>query len=495
MAAAVAAAVLLFHLATRHGYGYFRDELYYLACSEHPALGYVDFPPLTALALGPWRAIAGDSLPALRLPPALAAAATVLLTGRIVRALGGGRRALLTALVPVAVAPIYVGTFGILTPNAFDVVVWTATLLVAIRILDGGTTRDWLVLGALLGVGFLNKHSVAFLAAGLAAGLVLTPARGRLGSRAPWMAIALAVAIALPHLAWQAAHGWPTLEFVANARRLKNLVQSPPAFVGEQVLVLIPFSAPIWIAGLVALWRRDGGRYRPLAWAYVAILAVVIAGTGKAYYMTPFYPVLFAAGGVACERARGGRWLTAAFPALLLVTGALAAPLAKPLVPEETFVRYAARLGLDPRTGVDERHELGVLPQLFADQHGWPELADLVARVYERLPPDERARACIVAGNYGEAGAIELFGRRHGLPVPISGHNSFWLWGPRGCDFSTAIVVGLRPEDVRASVTSVEVVAEVRCPYCMPFENGPILVTHGLTIPRAELWQRAKRYL
>jgi hypothetical protein len=495
VALALAAGVLVFHLATSHGYGWFRDELYYIVCSERPAAGYVDFPPLLALALRPWRAIAGESLLALRTPPALAAATTVWLTGRVVQALGGGRRALATALLPVALAPIYLGTFGILTPNAFDVVCWTAALLVCIHLLDGGGTRDWLALGALLGVGFLMKHGIAALGIGLAVGLLLTPARRHLVTRGPYLAAAVATLIVLPHLVWQARHGWPTLEFVANARALKNLAQTPLAFVAEQVLVLLPVTAPIWIAGLVSLWRRNGGRWRALAWAYVMILGLMIASGGKAYYLTPFYPLLFAAGGVAFERARGGRWLTVVVPALVLVVGAAFAPLAKPLLSEEAFVPYAAALGQDPRAGIDERHPLGVLPQHFADQHGWPELAARVAEVHRRLSPDERAAACIFTANYGEAAAVDVFGRALGLPSAISGHNTYWLWGPHDCDFSTVIVVGFDAADVRDFVGSVEVAAHVTCPYCMPYEQRDVLVTHGLTLPRDALWRRVKHYL
>ena len=485
----LAAATLLLHLATSRGYGYFRDELYYLACSDHPALGYVDFPPLLALVLRPWRAIFGDSVMALRLLPAIAAAAVVLLTAAIVRALGGDRRVELVAVVPVMVAPIYVGTFSILTPNAADVVMWAAMLVIAVRLLEQPSTRDWVLLGVVFGVGFLSRHGIVFLGVGLAAGLVLTPARRLLATRGPWIAAGIAFALIQPHLLWQAANGWPTLEFLANARRLKMLERSPLAFVAEQALVLNPAAAPVWIAGLVGLWRRDGGRHRALAWSYLTILALMIAGAGKTYYLTPFYPVLFAAGAIALASRR---WLATTITGAVLIVGIVTAPLAKPLLSEERFIAYARVLGQDPRAGIDERHELGALPQHFADQHGWPELAATVAGVFRRMSDDERAHACIFASNYGEAGAIDFFGPAHGLPHAISGHNSYWLWGPGTCDFSTVVTIGLEPADVRDHVQSATEAARVDCPYCMPYEQRPLLVTHGLTVPRDALWQRAK---
>jgi 4-amino-4-deoxy-L-arabinose transferase-like glycosyltransferase len=491
----IAAAVVLAHLATSRGYGYFRDELYYLACSEHPALGYVDHPPLLDLLLRPLRALLGDSLPALRLLPALAAGATVLLTACAVGRLGGGRLARVLALVAVAAGPIYVGTFAILTPNALDVVAWTVVLLLVLRLLSTDDDRLWIAVGAAIGLGFETKHGMAFLAIGLAAGLLATPARRRLRSPWLWAGVATALAVAAPHLAWQAAHGWPTLEFMANARRDKNLARGPLAFVGEQMTVLGPLAAPIWIAGLVSCWRRDGGRLRAIACAYAATLALLIAGGGKAYYLTSFYPVLFAAGAVAIERASRRRAPALGLAVLVLATDLAAAPLAKALLPEEAVVRWQAALGLDPRLGVDERNALGALPQQFADQHGWPELAADVARVYRALPDYDRARACIVASNYGEAAAIDFFGPALGLPRAVSPHNSYWLWGRRDCDFTVAIVVGYEPEQVAAMVRRVAVAGAFSCRWCMPFENRPILLTRGLTVPPDVLWAQAKRYL
>jgi len=227
--------------------------------------------------------IFGDSLPALRVLPAAAAAMTVVLTAALTRVLGGDRRAIAIAVLPVMLAPIYVGTFAILTPNAFDVVVWTAVLLAVIRLLASPSSSGWTALGVLLGVGLLNRQGVVFLIAGLLIGLVLTPARRLLASRGPWIAAAIVGLFVAPNLLWQATHGWPTAEFADNARRLKNVAQAPLAFLAEQVTVMNPLAAPIWIAGLVALWRGYGGRNRPLVWAYLAILALMIPAAGKAY--------------------------------------------------------------------------------------------------------------------------------------------------------------------------------------------------------------------
>ena len=492
MAWALAAIVLVAHLATSAGYGYFRDELYYVACSAHPALGYVDFPPLLAWFLAPWRALAGDSLVVLRFPPAACAAATVLLTAALVRALGGGRRAVVPAVVPVMLAPIYVGIFSILTPNALDVVVWAAILLVVVRLLEAPTNRRWMLLGVLFGVGFLNRHAIVFLAAGLGVGLLATRARRLLFGRGALLAAGSAGALALPHLVWQATHGWPTLEFLANARANKMLAKSPLEFVGEQILVLDPLAAPIWMTGLVVLWRRDDGRWRPLVWTFATVLALLVVGGGKAYYLTPFYPVLFAAGAIALvERSRT---LATAATIAVVVSGLALAPFAKPLMSEDAFVAYSRRFGIDPRTGVGERNELDLLPQQYADEHGWPELATTVAGVLKALPRDEQERTCIVTANYGEAGAIDFFGPALGLPPARSGHNTYWLWGPGDCDFSTVIAIGFDADIVRGLARSVDEAASVFCPYCMPYERKPILLVRGLTLGPDALWGRLRRF-
>src|SRR5262245_9789077 len=302
----LAALTLVGHVATSRGYGYFRDEFYYLACAARPALGYVDHPPLTPLVTRGIRALLGDSLPALRLLPALAAAAVVYLAGWMARVFGGGRLAVATASVPVMLAPIFLGVFSVLTTNALEVLFWTLATAILVRLLERDDPRLWLPLGVVLGLGLENKHSVVFLAAGVFAGVLVTPARRHLATPWPWLGAAVAAVLFLPHLVWQAAHGWPTLEFLANARRLKNLAQPPLAFVAEQVLVLNPLAAPVWIAGLgFLLFARAAARWRALGWAYLVVLVLIVAGGGKAYYLAPIYPLLFAAGGVACERGLG----------------------------------------------------------------------------------------------------------------------------------------------------------------------------------------------
>jgi hypothetical protein len=498
LVALFAAAKLALHLATASGYGYFRDEFYYLACADRPAAGYVDHPPLSVWWLWLVRALFGDSLFALRLTPALLGAATVALVGLLARRMGGARWAQALAMTGALVAPQYLALDHFYSMNAFDVFFWTLAAFLLLRVLERPTNGRWAVLGAALGLGLLNKIGVLWMGAGLLVGLVATRERRLLRTPGPWIAGAVAAALFAPHLAWQVTNGWPTREFIHNAQTQKMAAVPPLQFLAGQVMMMSPFTLPLWLAGLAWLFRGEGGRpYRLLGWTYVTAFAILLtSGASRSGYLSPAYSWLFAAGGVALERwlARPRvAWARPAYGALLLVTGVLIAPLALPTLPVETYLRYARALGQGPAT--EERKELGALPQFYADMHGWEAIVDAVARAHARLTPEEQAGARVFAGDYGVAGAVDLLGPRRGLPPAISGHNNYWLWGPRGWDGRVVIVVGGREEQVRPLFESVEQATTTDCGYCMPYENGlPVWIARGLRQPVAEAWPRLKHY-
>jgi hypothetical protein len=493
----VSVVTLLFHALTAQGYGYFRDELYYLACSQHLALGYVDHPPLIAVVTWLTRTLLGDSLYALRFFSAVAAAATVYLSAAIARELGGSRFAQTMAAVAAAVPPVYLAVFSVLSMNALDILLWAIAAWILVRILKGGDPRLWIAFGLVAGLGLQNKLSILFLGFGLVVGLVVTRDWRHLSSPWFWIGGILSLVIFAPHVWWQAANGWPTLEFMENARLNKNLPLSPQAFLGEQVMMMHPLTFPLWLAGLgFFLLARSGRPYRALGWTYLVVLLVMITQRAKPYYLSPIYPMLFAAGALVLERVasrpRWG-WSKVAAPATLVVTGLVLAPLVKPILPVDTYVEYAKRLGQAPRT--DERHELGRLPQFLADMHGWPELAATVAAAYQKLPPEDQARACIFAQNYGQAGAIDFFGPEHRLPKAISGHNSYFLWGPGDCDGEVMLVLADDRERVDALFERVEPGALFTCQDCMPYENNlTVWICRGAQISVSELWPRVKHF-
>jgi hypothetical protein len=493
-----AGAKLALHLATTSGYGYFRDEFYYLACAEHPAAGYVDHPPLSVLWLWLVRTLIGDSRFALRLTPALLGAATVALVGLMARRMGGAKWAQALAMTGALVAPQYLALDHFYSMNAFDVFFWTLCAFLVLRVLERPTNGRWAVLGLALGLGLQNKIGVLWMGAGLFVGLLATGERRLLKTPGPWIAGAVAAALFAPHVAWQVANGWPTREFIHNAQTRKMAAVSPLQFLSGQIMMMSPFTLPLWLAGLTWLFRGQAGRpYRLLGWTYLTAFAILLtSGASRSGYLSPAYAWLFAAGGVALEswlaRPRLA-WMRPAFAGLLLVTGAAIAPLALPTLPVESYIRYARALGESP--GTEERKELGALPQFYADMHGWEEIVDAVALAHARLSPAEQQAARVFAGDYGVAGAVDLLGRRRGLPPAISGHNNYWLWGARGWDGRTAIVVGGREDQVRPLFESVERAGTTDCGYCMPYENGlPVWIARGLRQPVTEAWPRLKHY-
>jgi hypothetical protein len=496
---ALALVKLGLHLAStgRFGYGFFIDELYFLACSEHLAWGYVDMPPLFPAVTALVRALLGDSLFALRLVPALSGAALVLMTGLMARDLGGRRFAQGMAALAVLTAPLWLALHSIHTMNALEQLFWTAAAWIVIRIVRDDWPQGWLWFGAVCGLGMLNKHSMAFFGVALVVGLLLTPERRALRSRWLWLGGILAAVFFLPNLLWDVRHGFPHFEMLRNIKANGRDVQlNPLQFMTQQALLFNPLALPLWLSGLGwFLAGREGRRYRILGIAYLAALAEMFLLDGRVYYLAPAYPMLFAGGGVALESwlaGRSWRWIGAAYAALLALSGAVMTPLWVPLLPPETLIRYSQAIGMSqPRI---ENHQLGALPQLMADRFGWPEMAAEVARVYRSLPPADRARAAIFAQNYGQAGAIDHFGPALGLPKAISGHLTYFLWGPRDYTGEVMIVLDDRRERLSRIFTSVELAGHVTHPYSMPYEHFDVWVCRGMREPLARVWPRLKEY-
>jgi 4-amino-4-deoxy-L-arabinose transferase-like glycosyltransferase len=479
-------------------YGVFRDELYYLACADHLAWGYVDQPPFSILVLAGVRALLGEGLFALRLVPAVLGGALVVLGARLARELGGGGRAQLLAALAVAIVPQYLGIFSFYSMNAFDLVLWSGSALVLARTIRTDDVRLWLPLGLLIGIGLVNKISPLFFAFGLAMATVATPLRRHLRGWQPYAGAMIALALLAPYVIWNATHDWATLEFMERAARYKNAPLSVPQFLGGQLLEIHPFNAALWLGGLGwLLVGREGRRFRALGILYLAVLGVMLATNAKVYYLGPAYPMLLAAGAVGLERvtaARGRRWALPAVAAVLVAGGALTAPLAVPLLPVETFIAYQQSLGI--ASAPAENSELGPLPQHFADRFGWREMAEEVARAYGALSAEDREGLLIVTGNYGEAGALRYFGPDLGLPAAVSWHNSYYHWGPGTDTVRAVLTVGIAPEDLMGSFTTVEVVGTLSSPYAMPFETAlPILLARGPLLTLDEIWRRGKNFI
>ena len=493
---APAAGILLFHLAFLPGYGVFRDELYYMACGRRPGWGYVDHPPLVGWVAWLVAQVTGESHLALRVVAALAMATTVWLAGRIARALGGGPFAALLAGIATGLAPVALSLGSYYSMNAFDLLFWALIALILVRVLSGGSDRLWLAFGAVAGLGLLNKISILYLGFGLVVGLVLARRWDVFRSRLFWSGGLLAFAIFLPHLVWQNANGWPTLEFMANARRDKMVPLSAPGFVKEALLQTAPM-AWLWVAGVGwLLLARASSRVRALGFVFLVVLGVLAFGGGKPYYLAAAYSLAFAAGAVALEDWTTGwaRALRSILAVLVVGVGLAVSPLGRPVLPVETFVRYAAALGQKP--GTEERQALGRLPQFYADMLGWRAMAAAVAGVVRTLPAEDRAKVCVFGQNYGEAAAIEYFARDLDLPPAISAHNSYWLWGPGRCTGDVLVVIGDRRGRLDELFADVRLGGVSRCADCMPYEDGrSIWVARGPKQPIATLWPSLKGFI
>jgi hypothetical protein len=493
----ITAAKFLVHLYAGRNYGYFVDELYYLACSRHLDWGYVDQPPLIALVTWLVRMLLGDSLPALRFFPAVAGAAEVALTALIARELGGKRFAQGLAALCVLVSPGILATHSLLTMNAFEPLFWMGCAYLVIRMIKTGNPRLWIWFGLLSGIGLENKYSMLIFGAGIILGLLLTPQRRWLRSPWLWLGGTLAFLIFLPNLLWNIHRHFPFLVIHANIQRSgRDVPLGPLALFGQEIFTMLPLTLPIWLGGLwFYFFARAGKPFRVLGWAWVFTAAVIVTLSPRVYYLYPAFPVLFAGGSVMWEawlEPRRFRALKLAYVALMAVVGALFAPLAVPVLPPEVYIRYTKALHLQPPR--IETHKLGPLPQLYADQFGWEEMTAAVARVFNGLPPEVRAKTAIFGQNYGQAGAIDLFGPKYGLPPAISGHMNYFYWGPRDYTGESVIVMQGRQQDLERRFASVERVASVSHPYSMPYEHFDIFYCRGLKQPLKEIWPQVKNW-
>lgn len=491
---------LLLHFVFNGGYGYFRDEIYYAACGEHLDWGFVDHAPMIAFVARMTRELFGDSLFALRFFPAVAGAVKVLLAGLITRELGGRRFAQALACLAVIIAPIYLGIDNFLSMNAFEPVFWMGCAYVVILILNGGSEKLWLLFGLSAGLGLMNKHSMLFFGFGLFAGLLLTRTRRLMLGKWFWLGGFVAVVVFLPNVIWEIKHQWPTLELLRNvADSNKNVVLSPLGFLGQQALIMHPLVVPICLAGLYFFFfTGEGGKHRALGIAYLVTLIEFIVFKGKHYYLAPIYPMLLAPGAIFIDRfaeARRLRWLKPAVVSTLIVGGLITVPFVLPVLPVETYRKYAAVLPLTEGAKT-ENHRQGKLQQQYADMFGWENQAATVARVYSTLSPEEQSKCAIFGQNYGEAAAIDFFGPRYGLPKAISGHQSYFLWGPRDYTGEVMIVIGDNRKTLEGLFERVEQGETIHCEYCMPYEDDlPVWLCRGLKTPIAELWPKVKKWI
>jgi 4-amino-4-deoxy-L-arabinose transferase-like glycosyltransferase len=468
-------------------YGFHRDELYFLDSARHLEASYVDQPVLTPLLAWVSLKLFGVSLPGLRVWAALAAWATVVVAGLIAREFGGSRRAQLLAAVATATMPVLLAADHLFGPTAFDVLAWAGLALIVARIGRTGDTRWWLAGGLVAGLGLANKHSIGFFAVALLAGALLSGGRRLVLNR--WFAAGamIAAAFTIPDIWWQAHHQWATIAMTRALNQENGGLGNIGNWLTGQLLMASLALVWVWAAGLPFLWRSGRPLWRALAWAYGLLFVLFALTTGaKIYYLAGAYIYLLAAGAVAIDgwlAARRGRLRD-----LMLVTAvstAVALPLVLPVLP-------AADIGWTYNVN-----------QALGETVGWPQLVRTVRTVWRSLPPSQRASAVIFTADYGEAGAINELGGRMGLPDAVSGHNTYWWWGPGNPRAGTVVAVAPGPVDVtgyaaylRQFFTSVRVAAMLSNPYGLHNQewDGHVYVCTGPRHPWAQLWLRLRHY-
>jgi hypothetical protein len=461
--------------------------------ARHLDWGYVDAAPLVAV-YAKIALLMGGSLAALRIIPALAGAALIALTMLIARELGGGRYAQFLAGLSILLCPSILAMDSLLTMNAFEPLFWMGCIWIVARILRTGDSRLWLWFGVLAGLGLENKHSTLSFGFAVTVALLLTHHRREFARPWIWIAGAIAVVIFLPNIIWQVRHHFPTIEDLANVRREgKNVILPPLAFVKEQIIDMHPVLLPVWLSGLV--WFLRDRRWRALGLTFVIFFVLMEIAHGKNYYVFPIYPTVFAGGAVVFEQTID-RWLAAraawvrtitraAIVAIIVLAVLPFIPMATWMLPPERLLAYQNALGFKPAKA--EVHHESLLPQPVADQFGWPELVGEVAGVYNSLPPDERSQTGIWAGNYGEAGAINLFGPAYGLPRAYSRHQNHWYWGPPPLVYKNLIVIQWSLDDVRDNCASYQAFEHYQR-FGMGEENAPFYLCRGVKFDIQKIW-------
>jgi len=443
---AIALAMFLIHLYFNNRYGYFRDEFDYMSCGDHLQWGYVDQPPLIPFLIHFCRAFLGDSLRAIRFIPALASSLLIVQTAVLARELGGRRYAILLGAITAALAPQYLSNGSLLGTNCLEPNLWMGCVYFVILAIKRHDPRYWLWFGVIAGLGLEEKYSITVFGLGIVVGLLLTEQRRAFLSKWFWLGGLAAFLIFLPNMLWNIHHGWPFVQLIRTIRADgRDVVLGPVAFFFQQTMLIGSLAAPIWLIGLFALLFSTRLRpYRALGWCYVVCYLAFFLLHGKIYYLAPIYPVLLAAGAVtvefALDRRPKLRWLEGAIARVLVISGLYLAPIVIPVLSPDGFLTYAKYLPMKLPV-MEHSHARAALPQWYADQFGFREIADETIAAWNSIPPEQRADCGIFGQDYGQAGAIDFFGRAHGLPGAISGDRTYFLWGPRGYSGNCMIVL------------------------------------------------------
>jgi hypothetical protein len=505
---AIALAKLFFHIYFNNRYGYFRDEFNYISCGDHLAWGYVDQPPLIPFLIHICRSVLGDSLRSIRFIPALASSFLVIQAAVLAREFGGRRFALLLSAVTILIAPQYLSNGSLLGTNCLEPNLWMGCAYFAIlAVKSAGTENDpryWLWFGVIAGLGLEEKYSIALFGFGIVIGLLLTEQRRVFLNKWIWLGGLAAFVIFLPNLLWNIHYHWPFLELMRNIKAEgRDVVLPAGQYFFQQTLLVHPLTAPIWITGLLSFFFSSRLKpYRFLGWSYVVCYGVFFALHGKNYYLAPIYPMLLAAGAVTIESAithletahPRASWLKPAIVVILLASGAHLTPVVVPILSPDGFIAYMKYLPFKLPV-MEHAHARAALPQWYSDQFGWEEIVAETAQAWNRVPAEERKDCGIFAQDYGQAGAIDFLGPRYGLPPALSGHQTWFLWGPRGYSGNCMIVLDDNKEVLEKLWQHVEYVGtSADNPYALEKQIDVFICKGAKFGTLATLWPKVKKW-
>jgi 4-amino-4-deoxy-L-arabinose transferase-like glycosyltransferase len=500
----LALADFIVHMFFAGNYGYFRDELYYIVSgTQHLSLGYVDFPPFIAYVAALINVFSKDSLVSIHFVTALGEALLIIVAGIITRELGGGRKAQLLAAVSTLVTLTFLEGGSEFSPNFLDQLWWSLLVYLMIRIIRRKEPKLWILAGLVVGIGLLTKLTMFFFVGALLLSFLAIPsARKYLHSR--WMVVGalLSFAFVLPMIYWNSVNGWPMIQFYLEFTGDVS-GGGPLGFFAGQLGEINYLNIPIVVIGLYFYLRSDwGSELKAFGLSYILLYVFMTVLNMKPYYLSPIYPMLYAGGALLIERSslskKGiSRWFgSRPYIACMIILAILLAPLLIPILPPPTLIKTYGESTLGSLNSSGASGETGPLPQNLGDKLGWNTMVSTLAQAYDTLPISDRNQACIITSNYGEASAVNFLGRSLGLPEAISGHNSYYIWGPDSCTGQVLITIGISQIAAEKSYANVTLLTTITCQYCMDLENNlPVYLCMNPNYSSlAQVWPMVRQY-
>ncbi len=464
-------------------YGIFRDEFYYLAMSENLDFGFLDVPPLAPFLLAIVRLFLGVSYFSLHLLPALSGCLILFISYLIVKKLNGGLFAITLTLLCITFAPQYIATSTYYSYDHLDQLFWILVLYTIILLIKTDDKKYWIYFGIVAGFGLLSKITILYLGLGIFLAILLTKKRTHLLCWQFWVGGIIAFVIILPYIIWHISKDMIVLEYYKNYSSGKTSGITPIDFLMNHIVTLNPLTLPVWILGIYYfLFNKEGKKYNLLGIAFLIVSIFCIITKTKYYLLTPVFPVLFAGGAFFIEsiilkyKKRYINWIAGYYLVNILISGIFILPLARPVMSVENFIKFSNLLKFGKQIKY-ENHELNILPQFFADRFGWEEMVIKIRDVYYSLTDEEKSKCIIIVDNYGEAGAIEYYGKEYNLPKPVSGHLQYYIWGTRGYKGDVGIILGANENELKVFYDDVKLVDRTDNKYSMPYENNnPIYI-------------------